>query len=135
MKLGYVQLGGITINSVALTKSQQDEAEQECDHQMALIEVQRKNLTAAKRVKGTQCHLSFPSMNVSGSDRIGLVYECLNTKPHKDSPHKWSKGKKKYEENEGKLTSSLSLFVGEHIDKTLIVMEYSMVLRKTFILS
>lgn len=135
MKFGYVQLGGITINSVALTKSQQDEAEQECDHQMALMEVQRKNLTAAKRLKGTQCHLSFPSMNVSGSDMIGLVYECLNTKPHKDSPHKWSKGKKKYEEKEGELTRFFNLFVGEHIEKTLIVMEYPMVLTKALIIS
>lgn len=118
MKFGYVQLGGITINSIALTKSQQDEAEQECEHQMALMEVLRKNLTAVKKFKGTQCHLSFPSMNVSDSDRIGLVYECLNAKPHKDSPHKWSKGKKKYEEKEGELTSFFTLFVKEHINKT-----------------
>lgn len=104
--LGYIVVGGITVNNKPMDSKRQDNCVKACDRQMKKYEEARLDPSKTPNGDGTMCVLSMPRKDVGDDDIVRVVFSCHDQKP--SGAEVWGEevGKKKEPEPKSTLTSS-----------------------------
>jgi len=100
--LGYVLVGGITVNNVPLKDKLQTKVKKQCEKQMVKYQNAKNNVNSdAPSGEGTSCSLSLPSTDVGEDDIVRVVFSCQSAPPSSNSAPIWGEEVKQTNNNGG----------------------------------